>query len=196
MTTFLVLTLLMATDRVQCLDRFPTRAPKSGRVYFHKFDPVFSAVGERRKLDPALLKAIAYCETRLDPCAVSPPPASAEGLMQFIPSTFELVQEAAAAQDPFDPMDAVEAAGVYLAALSNYWHGDIEAVVASYNAGPGAVAKARRFGRSVPDIDETRAYVACVLSTFERLEAKPKLSALSALLDLLPFSRPQAKETP
>lgn len=184
----------ITAGRAQCVERFPTRAPQSAQVYFHKFDPVFGAVGARRKIDPALLKAVAYCETRLDPCAESP--AGARGLMQFIPSTFDLVQKAAAAQDPFDPMDAVEASGVYLAALSNYWRGDIEAVVASYNAGPGAVAKARRRGRSVPDIEETRAYVACVLSAFQRLARKPRPSAFSAALELIPIFRSQPKEKP
>ena len=69
-------------SREECFETFTHRAPKSARAYFHYFDALFSAVGSKRNLDPALLKAIAWCETRLDPCAQSP--VGARGLMQFM----------------------------------------------------------------------------------------------------------------
>jgi soluble lytic murein transglycosylase-like protein len=164
----LILALMVAgTSRDACLERYAHRAPASGRVYFRAFDTVFSRVGEQRGVAPALLKAIAWCETRLDPCAVSP--TGARGLMQFMPATFAQVSPAASVDDPFNPVHAIESAGVYVAALINYWHGSLEAVVASYNAGPTAVAKALKRGRTVPAIAETQGYVACVLGTFARL---------------------------
>ncbi len=166
-----MIALVLATvvaSKSQCLQTFPIRVPGSARAYFYKFDAVFVAVARRRQLEPSLLKAIAYCETRFDPCAESP--AGARGLMQFIPSTFSAVSDAAGVTNPYDPMDAVEAAGVYVATLSAQWGGDAEAIVASYNAGPGAVQKARRQGRRIPNIPETQGYVACVLDAKARLD--------------------------
>ncbi|MCC6805785.1 MAG: lytic transglycosylase domain-containing protein [Deltaproteobacteria bacterium] len=152
----------------ECTARFPMRVPRSARTYWNTFDPIFLRVAQSRNLPPALLKSIAWCETRLDPCAISA--TGAKGLMQFMGGTFSDVASAAGVSNPFDPEDAIEAAGVYVAALWNYWQGHIESVVASYNAGPGAVARARKRGRVVPAIAETEGYVACVVSTFNWFE--------------------------
>ena len=151
----------------ECFARFSERAPRSGRVYFHRFDDVFSEVGAIRNVDPHLIKAVAWCETRLDPCSVSP--AGARGLLQFIPTTFADVAGAANASDAFVPEESVRAGGVYLAALLNHWRGEYVAVIASYNAGPEAVARARRKGRIVPAIVETEEYVGCVLRALSDL---------------------------
>ena len=161
---FFLLVASTPASPAECLARFPERAPSSARAYFNHFDSLFREVGEARNIDPALLKAVAYCETRLDPCAISEG-AHAAGLMQFMPATFREVGPIAHADDPFEPRDSIRAAGLYLAALTNYWRGDFEAVVASYNAGPNAVARARRKGLRIPDIAETTGYVACVTQT-------------------------------
>lgn len=171
----------LAADRDACLQQFTDRAPRSAKTYFSLFDPLFISVGEKRGLDPALLKAHAWCETRFDPCAVSP--VGARGLMQFMPRTFDLVASAAEATNPFDPIDSVESAGVYLSALVNYWQGDIYAVAASYNAGPGAVAKARARGRRVPRIPETEQYVVCVVDAFARFGGRSQVSPLESVFD-------------
>ena len=156
--------ILAATPREACIERYAHRAPASARRYFNAFDDVFASVGAERNVEPALLKSIAWCETRLDPCAVSA--AGAQGLMQFMPATFDAVANAADANDPFDPKHSIRSAGVYIAALLNYWQGNLEAVVASYNAGPNAVARAIKRGRTVPSIAETQGYVACVLGAY------------------------------
>ena len=158
-----IIVLLSATTPEQCRERFPARPPESAREYFNAFDQLFVDAGTARNVDPALLKAIAYCETRLDPCAVSP--VGARGLLQFMPATFDYVASAAVAHDPFNPADSIRAGSLYVALLTNYWRGDLEAIVASYNAGPTAVMRARKRGRSIPAIDETIGYVACVTQT-------------------------------
>ncbi|MCC6812297.1 MAG: lytic transglycosylase domain-containing protein [Deltaproteobacteria bacterium] len=183
MSAFLLFTTLALAAREQCVEAFPKRLPSSARAYFDTFDGIFAAVAERRGLDPALLKAHAWCETRLDPCAVSP--AGASGLMGFMPQTFAEVSTAAGATDPFDPADSVEAAGVYLAALINYWKGDLSAVVASYNAGPAAVAAARRRGLVIPAIEETQGYVRCVLSAHRALSRGDRSSSWKRLIAAL-----------
>ena len=145
----------------ECAEAYPHRLPASGRMYLHAFDQVFLAVARERSVEPALLKAIAFCETRFDPCAVSA--VGAKGVMQFMPKTFDWVASFAGAHDPFDPVDSIRSAGLYVAALTNYWKGDLRAVIASYNAGPTAVARARRRGLVIPAIAETEGYVQCVL---------------------------------
>ena len=79
-----LIVIVLVSDHAECVDRFPKRAPASARAYFNLFDDTFIRVGAERNLDPALLKAIAWCETRLDPCAISP--AGAKGLMQIVSS--------------------------------------------------------------------------------------------------------------
>ena len=169
--------LLVASAHAECIARYPARVPSSARAYWNAFDPIFVRVAAERNLPPALLKSIAWCETRLDPCAVSR--TGAKGLMQLMNATMADLKEAARASDPFDPEDAIAAAGVYVAALWNYWQGHVESVVASYNAGPGAVARARKKGRAIPAIAETQGYVRCVVSTFNWFHnASPQTSTV------------------
>lgn len=160
---------------LRCEEKYPARAPASARAYFNTFDADFLAVGRARNVDPALLKAIAYCESRLYPCATSP--AGALGLMQFMPKSFAAIGTAAAARDPFDPKDAIRSAGLYVAALTNYWRGDLTAIVASYNAGPSAVWRARKRGRKIPNIEETIAYTGCVTETHAWLKSNNSQTA-------------------
>ena len=161
MTGLIAILCLGALTRDECVSAYPHRVPQSARAYQYAFDPIFVAVGLERGVEPALLKAIAYRETRFDPCAVSP--VGARGMMQFMPRTFEWMGAVIGSEDPFDPSDAIRSAGLYLAALINYWRGDLQAVIASYNAGPSAVARARRRGLVIPAIAETEGYVSCVL---------------------------------
>ncbi len=198
----LSIVLLAATLREDCVERFPHRAPASARRYFNTFDGVFSEVGTLRNVDPALLKAVAWCETRLDPCAVSP--VGAQGLMQFMPATFGAVADAAGANDPFDPEHSIRSAGVYIAALLNHWQGSVEAVVASYNAGPNAVARALKRGRVVPAIEETQGYVTCVLGAYAQFRtlrpddahgANPITAFFQSLRSGFSWSQPVATNT-
>src|SRR5262245_10623405 len=97
----LMLVLVVDSSREACVGRYPSRAPTSTPAYFHAFDPIFTRVGKQRNVAPGLLKAIAWCESRLYPCATSS--AGARGLMQFIDQTWTTVAEAAGAVDPYDP---------------------------------------------------------------------------------------------
>jgi soluble lytic murein transglycosylase-like protein len=178
-----MLLFLTATNHEACLARYVHPAPASGTKYFNAFDSVFIRVGAERNVDPALLKSIAWCESRLYPCATSP--AGARGLMQFIDRTWMSVAEAARAVDPYDPEHSIQAAGLYVAALINYWQGNLEAVVASYNAGPSAVVRAIRHGRTVPKIAETEDYVACVLGTYAHFGTENRRTVVPASSSLV-----------
>lgn len=189
MIIVILIAVLFGTSHDACVTRYPHRAPESGRRYFNTFDSLFERVGLERNIAPGLLKAIAWCETRLDPCSVSS--AGAQGLMQFMPSTFETVSAAANASDPFEPEHAVRSAGVYVAALVNYFGGRLDAVVASYNAGPAAVDRAIRRGHTIPAIAETQAYVGCVLGAFSHFGGPQRVRSSDAswLTDLVSLFR-------
>ncbi len=112
-------------------------------------------------LDPGLLRAVAWQESRGSNSAVSD--KGALGIMQLMPGT-----AAALGVDPSDPEANINGGATYLA-LQMAKFGTVELALAAYNAGPGAVI---RYG-GVPPYRETRSYVSTIMqrwngSTVER----------------------------
>lgn len=107
------------------------------------------AASEIFGLDDALIRAIMHAESWFNPDAVSH--AGAQGLMQLMPAT----QSRFGVADPFDPLDNITAGAAYLAWLWQEFEGDLEQVVAAYNAGENAV----RSHDGIPPFAETREYV-------------------------------------
>jgi soluble lytic murein transglycosylase-like protein len=94
----------------------------------------FEAAGARYGIPAKVLAAIGYVESRFRTEAVSS--AGAVGMMQFLPST-----AASMGVDPYDPASAIDGTARYLrSALDRF--GSIEQAIASYNVGPGAIARA------------------------------------------------------
>jgi soluble lytic murein transglycosylase-like protein len=117
-----------------------------------------NAVAERNGLSPALLEALVWQESRWRPTAVSP--KGAQGLAQLMPATAREL-----GVDPRDPLANLEGGARYLRQQLNRFGGDVERALAAYNAGPGRVQRAG----GIPNIPETRAYVAAVMG---RLQAQ------------------------
>jgi len=139
-------------------------------IAVHTFDSeaMFRVVGAIYRIDPRLLEAIAYVESRGDPGAVSP--KGAEGLMQLMPETSRRFS----AGDPFDPVDNALAAARFIDYLRRWQaatpglSADLPELLAAYNAGEGAIEKYR----GIPPYAETRDYVRQVLIAY-LLGAKP-----------------------
>jgi soluble lytic murein transglycosylase-like protein len=75
---------------------------------------------------------------------------------------------------PADPAQNIVGGTRYLKQLIDQFNGRIDLVLASYNAGEGAVMK---FGRQVPPYRETRAYVKRISYRYHRAgNAKPAKS--------------------
>jgi soluble lytic murein transglycosylase-like protein len=101
------------------------------------------------RIDASLIRSIMQAESAFDPSAVSP--VGAMGLMQLMPE----IAEAFGVEHPFDPRENVMAGARLLRELLDQHHGNVKLAVASYNAGPTAVAA---YG-GVPPFRETQGYV-------------------------------------
>ncbi len=122
------------------------------------YEPHIARAAARYGVEPRLLWAIAFLESRFNPRAVSR--KGARGLMQFVPSTgrrygLKTVREL------HDPALSIDAAARYVRDLSAMFGGKIDLVLAAYNAGEHAVIHA---GYGVPRYRETRGYVARMTS--------------------------------
>ncbi|HET8985793.1 MAG TPA: transglycosylase SLT domain-containing protein [Trueperaceae bacterium] len=96
---------------------------------------------EAEGVEPGLIWAVMRQESAYSPVALSV--ANAQGLMQVIPSTWDWIAELRG-EDPGDPYDVetnIAYGATYLAWLDNYFDGDIELVIASYNGGQGYVRR-------------------------------------------------------
>ena len=124
-----------------------TTAPAPAR-----WQPQLASLAARYDLSPSLIEALVWQESRWNPAATSP--KGAHGLAQLMPGTARQL-----GVDPRDPAANLEGGARYLRQQIDRFGGDIEKALAAYNAGPGRVEKAG----GVPNIPETRAYVAAIL---------------------------------
>lgn len=127
-----------------------------------------------KHIDPALIAAVIYAETKFDP---RPSSAGAEGLMQILPQTAEFLAHRSGATtfhigDLATPAVNIAYGSYYIRYLLDEYHGSTMLALAAYNGGETNVdrwlASARDQGRTltVSDIPfpQTRAYVEKVLS--------------------------------
>lgn len=143
------------------------------------------AYGERFDVEPALVWAIMRQESAFSPVAVST--SNAQGLMQVIPSTWTWLAELQREEprDPFDPDANVRYGTYYLRWLLDYFDGDVELAIPSYNRGQGYIRRLYEgdavgldkdeLFRSI-DALETREYlqrVAVNLETYRLLYGRP-----------------------
>lgn len=135
-----------------------------------KLAPVIAQAAQRYHVDVALLKAVIAAESGFDSAAVSP--KGAVGLMQVLPATGERYGVRADARRTVadkltDPRTNVLTGARYLRDLQARYPDRLELVLASYNAGEGAVA---RHDNQIPPYAETRDYVATVLELYRRFD--------------------------
>lgn len=126
-----------------------------------------------KHLDPALIAAVIYAETKFD---ARPSPAGAEGLMQILPATAYFIAHLSGgtrftASDLATPRINVAYGSYYLRYLLDHYRGDEMLAVAAYNGGlanvDSWVAQANAAGRQLTvaaiPFPQTRAYVERVL---------------------------------
>lgn len=122
--------------------------------------PWVREAASRHGVDAELIKAIIAVESGYQRGAVSP--RGALGLMQITPETASRYATPADAARLIEPRINILTGARMLADLIHRF-GRIDAALAAWNAGEGAV---RRAGNRVPDIDETQAHVHLVLELY------------------------------
>jgi len=113
-------------------------------------DQLIRSNGDRFGIDPYLVFLVIEKESRFHTRAVSP--KGALGLMQLMPGTARRL----GVRKPFDAAENIRGGTQYMRELMNMFGGKVDLVLASYNAGEGAVLK---YGKNVPPYRETRDYV-------------------------------------
>jgi soluble lytic murein transglycosylase len=129
--------------------------------YQLEYEHILRAHGENYDLDPALLAAVVFSESRFDPDAESA--AGAVGLMQLLPETAKGIAlrtggHRFVVSDLRDPEINVRYGSWYLDHLRQQYDGDLTLALAAYHAGQGNVDRWQRNGGGI-EFPETRAYV-------------------------------------
>jgi soluble lytic murein transglycosylase len=125
-----------------------------------EYEQIVRGHAQDRGLDPALLAAVVYVESRFDPNARSD--AGALGLMQLLPETAKGIAlrtggDRFVVADLRDPEINVRYGSWYLAHLRGLY-GDTRLALAAYHAGQGNVDAWLRAGAGIA-FAETRDYV-------------------------------------
>ena len=111
------------------------------RTYAQAVQAIYKEAA-RYNIDPNLVVAIVWQESRFRPSAVSE--KNARGLMQLMPETASRFN----VRDPHDPQESIRAGVAYLVWLLDRFNGNVALALAAYNAGPGSV-EAYLYGRRV-----------------------------------------------
>lgn len=143
-----------------------------------KDEAIIKVQAHEKRLDPALIAAVIYAETKFVPRQSS---AGAEGLMQIMPSTAHFLAKLSGGEsfmtsDLGKPEINIAYGSYYLRYLLDHYKGDETYAVAAYNAGltnvdswlKAARASGHRLTLSEIPFPETRAYVRRVLAAQTR----------------------------
>ena len=119
-----------------------------------------SGAAKQLGLEPELLMALVWVESRYCPHALSP--KGAVGLGQLMPATAK-----ALGVDPYDSKQNLLGAAQYLRQQYDTF-GDWSLALAAFNAGPGRV----KDYKGIPPFEETKTYVRAVLYVYAELRSR------------------------
>lgn len=142
-----------------------------------KFEPLLTQAARDYAVELPLLKAVMAAESGFNPGAISP--KGAVGLMQLMPATAERYglqgdPRKTVADKLADPKTNIRLGARYLRDLMRLFPDQMALVLASYNAGEGAVQKYRN---RVPPYPETQNYVKLVTQFYQLYKPAPPLAA-------------------
>lgn len=150
---------VIVQDKAKKSTGFPVFRPKENTVTYDKsIKHHASLLG----VDPLLVKAVMKAESNFNPGAVSP--KGAQGLMQLMPGTAKLMK----VDDPFDPDENIKGGTGYLRVLHEVFQGDVDLMLAGYNAGPMRVVE---HNMKVPPIEETKNYIKRVKQYYNKFRS-------------------------
>lgn len=129
-----------------------------------KYDKIINKYSRQYRVDSILVKSIITAESCFKVKALSS--AGAQGLMQLIPATAKRF----GVQNSYKPEQNIRGGIKYLKFLIDRFNGNLNKVIAAYNAGEGAVDKYK----GIPPYKETKQYVRNVLKVYGLLRPKAK----------------------
>lgn len=129
-----------------------------------RFVDIIAHEAQQAGFEPALIMAIIHAESGFKPNARSS--AGAQGLMQLMPAT----QQRYGVRSAFSPRQNIRGGVAYLRDLMKQFNGNLDLVLAAYNAGENAVLA---YNRQIPPFDETRQYVKRVKTLYKRYKKQP-----------------------
>lgn len=165
------LSMFLDASRIARIER---EQPASGDIKWREggwssgnahIDHLIKVNATRFGVDPYLVFCVIEQESQFKKYARSP--KGAQGLMQLMPATARRL----GVRRPYDPAENIMGGTRYLKELMNMFGGRVDLVLASYNAGEGAVMK---YGRQVPPYRETRDYVKKIGKRYGIDGRKPK----------------------
>lgn len=124
--------------------------PKAYQAYIR-------TASEKYMVDPALIEAIIMVESSFRSDAVSK--SGATGLMQLMPGTARDLE----VNDRYNARQNIHGGVRYISQLMERFNNNLTLVVAAYNAGPGAVERAR----GIPPRPEVERYVSKVMRAYD-----------------------------
>ena len=127
-----------------------------------KFKLHINQYARQYRIDKNLIKAVITAESCFRVKAQSN--KGAQGLMQLIPATAKRF----GVKNSFKPKQNIRGGTKYLRFLMDRFKGDLKKVIASYNAGEGAVTKYK----GIPPYKETKQYVKNVLRVYSVLNPR------------------------
>ncbi|MGH2412205.1 MAG: transglycosylase SLT domain-containing protein [Microcystaceae cyanobacterium] len=171
--------ILNLQDRDESQDQLQWQILRKTPEYWHALFPLpyYSTIlnwSQQRQLNPLLVASLIRQESRFEPEIRSP--AGAVGLMQVMPATGQFVAEKIALPkySLSNPNDNINLGTWYLDYTHQEYSNNSLLAVASYNAGPGNVAKwMRQYKTNDPDLfvekipfNETKDYVESVFGNY------------------------------
>ncbi|MCR4269361.1 lytic transglycosylase domain-containing protein [Nitratireductor sp. ZSWI3] len=134
-------------------------APIASSVSADPYGAHIAEASQRFGVPERWIRAVLRAESAGDVRAISS--AGAMGLMQVMPDTWEgLRVRYRLGRDPYEPRDNIMAGAAYLREMWDRY-GNVAAMLAAYNAGPGRYDEYLATGRVLPA--ETHAYVAALV---------------------------------
>ena len=149
--------------------------PTAQRVAADPYGAHIAEASQRFGIPEHWIRAVLRAESAGDVRAISS--AGAMGLMQVMPDTWaDLRVRYRLGRDPYEPRDNILAGVAYLREMWDRY-GNVAAMLAAYNAGPGRYDEYLSVGRALPA--ETRAYVASLVSVLGGgFDAEPPIPAM------------------
>ena len=145
----------------------PVREPAIPSLFADKpFAAQILSAARDAAIDPALVHAVIFVESRYNAAARSP--KGAIGLMQVLPET---AARYGVPNPAFSPEANLQAGTRYLSDLMQLFDNRLDLVLAAYNAGENAVL---RYGERIPPYRETQLYVPAVLAKYREWQQLPQ----------------------